>query len=374
MKKLNIILLLVTLFLNNCAILKNTPQQSKYMKVSGGGFVMKDGEPKYGMVIDFKYLPDNAKYLIAEFEVPSSPGKYEKKVFELSKNQGIIAVNSNPIYGYEFGLYYIKAYLSSDKDGKNILDSLIQSIKLYKSFYNGRDYAIQNSIKKGENYSERIVTIYPHNRKNLLIEGVIPNGFKMGYAAVSHDSSVTEYIPNNENITNWSKIITIREEKPLNLQNNKPHVFSLVVANGLYKKFSEKDKDIQITYAAQHNGNFINTETPNFNELAKESLEVAAYIDYADFERIKKNPNEREYLVLKSMKSDISIWQIQYTIRYNKKLPKEQIESLKKEVRELINSFKYANKSAIDEIKDNGFIIESERLDNKEFNQKFKDL
>ena len=65
------------------------------------------------------------------------------------------------------------------------------------------------------------------------------------------------------------------------------------------------------------------------------------------------------------MKSDISIWQIQYTIRYNRNYQKEQIESLKKEVRELINSFKYANKSAIDEIKDNGFIIESERLDNK---------
>jgi hypothetical protein len=216
MKRLSIFISLI-LLLTSCAVIKNYPQESKFMKVYGGGFIMKSSEPQYGMVVNFKDLPSDAKYLMADFEVPSSPGKYERKVFELSQNQKSVILKSDPIYGYGYGLYYIRVQIAKDEIGENILDSLDQSIKLYRSPYKGRDYATQYSVKRGKEDVKKVVVISPHNRKSNLIEGEIPSGFKMGYAAVRKDQSTIEYIPNNEKIAGWSKIVTVNEYNITNI-------------------------------------------------------------------------------------------------------------------------------------------------------------
>jgi hypothetical protein len=138
---------------------------------------------------------------------------------------------------------------------------------------------------------------------------------------------------------------------------------------------------MQITYTALYKGNFINVETPNFNELVKSASEVVSYVDYSDFNRTKKHPNEREYLVAKSIKSDVSVWQIQCTVRYNKKWSKDKIASLKKEAMRIVLRFKYVKESSINQIKRiavesgiSNLTIESKRLDSRDLNEKFKGI
>lgn len=375
-------LILITLILGGCSVMKNYPQESKFMKVTGGGyFLSKDRqlEETYGLSLDFKNPPSSAKYLIADFELPNNAGLYERKIFPINNKQSSIAVKSNPIYGFNYGLYYVNLYLAEDKKGERVIDSLKQSIKLYSSLNKGRDYASQYTLFEDKKEIKKVIIIYPNKRKKDLITAEIPNKFKIGHANVGFDESIVEYVPNNETVYNWTKIITIKENKVINQDINKPHIYASVLGNAMHKKFSKLDKDMQITYAGIVNGEFINVETPNFEKLITKANEVGAYVDYADYSTIKRSPYQREYLVLRTIKSDVSIWEFQCTVRYDKRWSKEKIESFKKEAKNIVGSLQYVKSNPIDDLEklatENGvknFNVESQRLDDRELNIKFK--
>lgn len=364
----------------SCAIIKNKPQESKFMKVDGGGYLIRAGrqmEETYGAVVRLKHIPDNAKYIVADFELPNNSGIYERKIFPIDKKKSFVAVNSDPIYGAKYGFYYIKIYLTEDKKAEKIIDSLTQSVKIYTSINKGRDYAKQYTVFLDDKEVKKIIVIYPNNRKKSLLTAEIADGFKMDYAVVSPNESLIEYVPKKETVYNWSKIITIRENKERPGIPNKPSVHIAALGNSLYSKFSKHDKNIQVTYAGIKDGKFFNADNPNFQKLAQDADQIALYIDYKDHERTQY-PHQREYLVARMIKSDISIWEMQFTVRYDKRWSKQKIESLKKEATDTVASFVPVKVDPILSIKDsakengiNKFKIESQRLDDRDFNEKF---
>ncbi len=378
------LILSTLLLLNSCAIIKNHPQESKFMKVSRGGYFLNSErqlEETYGLVVNFKNIPDNAKYLIADFEIPNNPGQYDRKIYPINKNQSHEFIKSNPIYGFKYGFYFIKLSLAEDKKGEKIIDSLYQSIRLYIGHSKGRDYAVQYTLFGGKEEIKKMIVIFPNERNKDLLIADISSEFKMGHAVVTSDESVVEYVPNKESVFNWSKIITLKENKVIDEKMNKPAIYSTILGNGMYKKFSKLDKDIQITYTGRLKGKFINVETPNFQELAMDAEEIAVYVDYSDPLTIKKYPYQREYLVAKTAKSGISIWELQCTVRYDKRWPKEKIELWKEEAARTANSLRYSKNNLADNLEkiaiENGikdFSLESQRLDDRDLNIKFKEM
>lgn len=366
------ICLWVVLFISSCAVVKNYPQESQYMKVIGGGMIMDSGDIKYGVSIRFKALPTNAKYLIADFEIPNSPGMFDRKVFKISKGQLSAVANSDKIYGYEFGLYYAKLSLSEDKSGDHIIDSLEQSVKLFKSPYNRRDYAAQYAISKNSEEVKKLLVIFPSNRNKKLISAELPSDYHIGHAGVGKDESIIEYVPIKETVFNWSKIVTILENKNFSESNNKPYIFSGALGDGMFKKFSDTDKNIQVFYEANHNGEIVNSNEAKFRGIVSDADVVSVYVDYADRERIKKYPNQREFLVARSIRSDVSVWQLQCTIRYDKTLSAEKIKALKEEAKSIVSSFGYVSSNPINIFqRSDEYEVQIQRLDESSMNEKY---
>lgn len=378
------IIILHILLLAGCSAIKNRPQESQFLKVEAGGYFLdtkRQAEEYYGLVINFKNLPDNAKYLIADFELPNNQGLYERKIFPAERNRTNFFVKSDPIYGLKQGVHHVKLYLAEDKKGEKVIDQVDQALSIGPGISKGRDYTTQYTLFNGEKEIKKLLVVYPNDRKQKLITAEIPNDFKIGHAAVSLDESTIEYVPNNETVFNWSKIITLMEMKPLQNDLNKPYILAFGLGKGMYDRFYKSDeKKMQLTYAGMHNGQFINVETPNFQELIKSSDEVGVFVDYVDKSSSKRSRNQREYLVARIVKSDISIWMIQCTVKYDEKWPKEKIRNLKKEADKAVAFFRYAKTDHVDNLeriaKENGmenFRIESRRLDNRDLNSEFKE-
>lgn len=378
---IRITLILLFLF-TSCSTLNNNIQESKFMKVSTGGYVVdtdRQMEEAYMLEIYFKNLPQNVKYIIADFESPANRGIYDRKVYPINSKHSKILIKSNPIYGVKKGLYKVKILLSEDERGEKIIDSLIQGIQMINGISKGRDYAVQYTLLSDNKELKKVLVIYPNNRKKNLISAEISDKFKIGHAAVTHDELVTEYVPFKETVYNWTRIITLLETKQSSNYDNKPSTLAALTGKGFYNKFFKFDKDMQITYTAINNGSFINTETPDFENLMNRSDEVWLYTDYFDYLTAKEFPNQREYLVIKFIKSDISVWQLQCTVRYDKRWSLEKIKTLKSEAIRTVSSMQYIDKDPIKTIEESSIIagiknfnIKIQRLDDRDLNEKYK--
>ena len=187
-----------------------------------------------------------------------------------------------------------------------------------------------------------------------------------------------EYIPEGEKIKNWSKIITIVENNMSGNRSVQPSTLAAATGKAFYDKFFKKDKDFKLTYSSYDKVEFINMATPGFEKKVRYANQVTVYIDYKDTElRYKKYPHEREYLVMKFIKSDNSIWNVQYTVRYDKRWNKDKIKAQKEMALKTISNFSY---SESDPMKffgkvlklNKNYDVEVQRLDDRDFNEKFK--
>lgn len=109
-------------------------QKSKFIEVKAGGFNVantKDGiEFKYMVGVKLDPKRPNSNWLIAEFEDPKNKS-FTRKSFQLKPEQNYFHFYSDSVCGLrDYSSYLVKISLSSDKEGKNITDSLNQYIRL----------------------------------------------------------------------------------------------------------------------------------------------------------------------------------------------------------------------------------------------------
>jgi len=137
--------------------------------VEAGGYFLdtkKQAEEYYGLVINFKNLPDNAKYLIADFELPNNRGLYERKIFPAERNRTNFFVKSDPIYGLKQGVYHVKLYLAEDKKGEKVIDQVDQAILIGPGISKGRDYTTQYTLFNGEKEIKKLLVVDTPFNKN----------------------------------------------------------------------------------------------------------------------------------------------------------------------------------------------------------------
>ena len=356
-------------------------QESKHIKVLGAGYTVntsRELEERYVVSVKLKDTPSNAKYLIADFEQPNNLGYYERKILDIDPTKEIKLLVSDPIYGQKGGFYKIKVYLTKDKDGVDVIDKLVQNVNLPKGLSEGRDYAKEYKILFKNKSKKKVIVIYPNNRKKKAISLHIPSDFKIGNATVKFKESSFEYIPKNETVYNWSKILTLQEssDRMMEILDKNYYIrYVNIIGLGFNKDFPEKDNNLQIGAAAFLYDKLYMSSEKNFLNIAKRSKKVISLIDYPS-DRIKKKPYEREFLAATILKSDKKLWEYQYTFRYDKRISKKELSSRKIKAIEIVGSASYMNTDlfenfVIKELENDGAKIESRRLDDREMNKLF---
>lgn len=389
MKKFSLIFLFAIL-LTSCSletltrygVIQPTLQKSKFMKATGGGFLIdteKRGELTYVVGINFINKSNKAKYLIADFEDPTHKGSYVRKVFSLTDSQEKIMVRSDPIYDVKYGIYLVRISLSEDEKGMRLVDSMDQYFKALGVMNVEHDYATEYTLFGDGKEIKKTIIVYPSNKDKKLITFDVQSDFKLGYAAVSNKKSIAEYVPRGEGIHNWSKMISLLEMEKVS-GVDKPYPAALTLNKTMYEKFSKPNDEVVITYKLFSDGRKIGLTSESAQHEVKHADEIIMYFDYSDTTSTKKLSNQREYLVVKTLVSDVSIWMVQYTVKYNTKWSKERISLIKKEADNFIAGVRLTKVNpvvGIDKMAHNNgmqdFSIKSRRLDDQELSKSFKD-
>ena len=136
-------ILIFLYFLIGCSSLeqkgykKPTLQKSTNMEIISNTFIYdfrlnKKLDMRYNLIIKFINLEKIVgKYIIVEFQDPQNINKFFKKTYLINKDDKILNIKSDKIYNCQNKeVYLVKIYLSEDKNGDKILETIEQRTRV----------------------------------------------------------------------------------------------------------------------------------------------------------------------------------------------------------------------------------------------------
>lgn len=177
------------------------------------------------------------------------------------------------------------------------------------------------------------VSVLEKEKKEILI--TLPDSFHLGYQWIAAGDIFKEFVPREENVDSWSKIITI-------LQQSNIEASLEIIA-----------KDMQYEFRKLYNSKELlecRIENSIENGLPVSFLIVDMPGKNTDVQPAVKIPNVNELLMTKTIKTKDKALSLQYCQRYDINLTsQESKEQIKQEMKEVLKGLKILEIKSVDE-------------------------